>query len=411
MYLTSVTQRDRLFEVATRWLADRPQPGDAQFATQVFVFESAIWGPTIRRFVSDVLLQTHEGRMHLRRLRSKDELRASLSASCAGLSGRADELFRQFRLSPDEFFPGTPTDLMLVSDDRYRPLAMVRVKRARRIAEKASRRVADALTDRVRAVARSLAEDRAAAAGVSLERLVSSPEAMTGDFARAERIVAQAFRDRAPAFTPRDLRVDDVIGAKFVGDPEQLERVERAIAGHPLVAGLEREEHHGRYNDVNLLVDLTLPPPAEIAAAARGFDWSFAAPRGLRPDELAREFPAYVHEGARTIRAEVILTTPDELVESEFGRSIHEQRILEQRSSAPYSGRIASNAAFLIEYLLMTAISPSVEVGSLPVKMWGRYLPDIYSLAVWNLFGIRLDLQAVHAFADPRNSRERPQTP
>ncbi|NTU59502.1 MAG: hypothetical protein HGA98_00405 [Deltaproteobacteria bacterium] len=404
MYLTSVTQRDRLFDLATRWLADRPEPGDGRFATQLFVFESAIWGPTLRRFVSDVLRRSHAGPMGLRRLRSKDELRASLAASCGGVSPRARELFEQFRLSPDEFFPGTPTDLVLVTAEDGVPLAMVRVKRARRIAEKASRRVADALTDRIRGVARSLAAQRASALGVELDRLVSTPEAMTDDFARAERIVSAAFRDSAPAFTPKDLRVDDVIGAKFVGGAEDLARVERAITDHPLVAGVEREEHRGRYNDVNLLVDLRLPPPEEIAAAARGFDWSFAAPRGLRPDELARDFPAYVHEGARTIRAEVILTTPDELIESEFGRSIHEQRILEQRSSAPYSGRIAGNASFLIEYLLMLAISPVVEAPPLPVKMWGRYLPDIYALAVWDLFGIRLDLQAVHAFADPADA-------
>ena len=53
-----------------------------------------------------------------------------------------------------------------------------------------------------------------------------------------------------------------------------------------------------------------------------------------------------------------------------------------------YSGRIASNASFLMEYMLMLAMSPTLAVGELPIKMWGRYLPDVYSLAVWKLFGI-----------------------
>jgi hypothetical protein len=321
-----------------------------------------------------------------------------LCAAYAGLSERARELFEGFRRHPEEFFPGTPADVVLAAREDGWPLGMVRIKRVRRIAEKASRRVADHLASRIRAVARDLAAARAAAAGVPLDRFVSSPEAMADDFARAERIVSRAFRDDTPAFGHRDLRVDDVIGVKFVGDEAELAVVERAIADHPLVRGVEREEHRGQYNDVNLLVDLALPPAREIIEAARGYDWSFAAGRGLAPEALAAEFPRYVENGARTVRAEVILTTCEELIESEFGRSIHEQRILEQRNSVPYSGRIANNASFLIEYMLMLAISPTVEVHELPVKMWGRYLPDIYSLAVWDLFGIRLGLEAVHAF-------------
>ena len=86
----------------------------------------------------------------------------------------------------------------------------------------------------------------------------------------------------------------------------------------------------------------------------------------------------------------MILTTHADLVESEFGSCIHEARILEQRAAVTYSGRIASNASFLIEYMLMLALSPTLEVGDLPVKMWGRYLPDVYSMSVWKLFGITL---------------------
>lgn len=404
MYLASVTQRDRLFQVATRWFADQPEPGDGRFATQVFLYESVIWAPTVRGFVADILRRTQPGPVRRQLLRSKDGLRSALCAAYGGLNERAAALAEQFRQHPEEFFPGTPADVVLVTRDGGRPVALVRIKRVRRIAEKASRRVADCLAGRIHAVARELATARAAAAGVPLDRLFSSSEAMLDDFSRAEWTVSRAFRDAAPSFEPRDLRVDDVIGIKFVGSPAELAGIEQAVVEHPRVTGVEREEHRGFYNDVNLLVDLALPPPGEIVDGARGNDWGFAAPRGLSPGELAREFPEYVESGARTVRAEVILTTPEELVESEFGRSIHEQRILEQRRAVAYSGRIASNASFLIEYLLMVAISPTVEVGALPVKMWGRYLTDIYSLAVWDLFGIRLGLEVVHAFADAADS-------
>jgi len=400
MYLTSVTQRERLLDVATRWFADRPEPEDGRFVTQVFIYESVIWAPSLRRFVADILRATHGGAVRLQRFETKDQLRGALCEACADSSPRAGELCRQYRQHPEEFFPATPADLVLVTREDGWPLAMVRLKRVRRIAEKASRRVADCLAARIRTLARGMAESRAAAAGVPLAQLHSSPEAMLDDFAQAERMVSRAFRDETPTFSPRDLRIDDVIGIKFIGTPDELHAIERAVASHPLLVGLEREEHRGRYNDVNLLVDLTLPEPGAVVEAARGLDWSTAAGRGLEPAALARDFAPYVESGAGTVRAEVILTTCEELLESEFGRSIHEQRILEQRSSLPYSGRIATNASFLTEYLLMLAISPRVEVARLPVQMWGRYLPDIYALAVWELFGIHLGLDLMPAFAD-----------
>mgnify|MGYP001552544740 FL=1 len=63
-------------------------------------------------------------------------------------------------------------------------------------------------------------------------------------------------------------------------------------------------------------------------------------------------------------------------MESEFGRCIHEVRILEQRDRSTYSGRIAQNASSIMEYMLQLAISPTVRVEGLPIRVWGRYLRD-----------------------------------
>ena len=118
------------------------------------------------------------------------------------------------------------------------------------------------------------------------------------------------------------------------------------------------------------------------------WSWSQGSRRGLSPTELSQGFPDYVASGAHTFCAEVILTTRQDLVESEFGSSIHESRILEQRKALGAGGRIASNASFLIEYMFMLALSPTVDIHEMPVKMWGRYLPDAYSIAVMELFGL-----------------------
>jgi len=107
-----------------------------------------------------------------------------------------------------------------------------------------------------------------------------------------------------------------------------------------------------------------------------GIDWSFAAGRGLPIEDLDRRFGAYVESCRRTFRVELILTTFEDLVESEFGVGIHEQRILEQRDVAADFGRIARNASSIIEYMLRLATSPTVKIDEIPFKIWGRYIRD-----------------------------------
>ena len=391
MYLTSLIHRDRLFEVATRWFAGEARLGDGRFLSEVFAYEAIVSGPPIRRFMIDVLQELHGEPPRFSRVCIKDDLRHAIVAGCRMPTARATELFRRYREMPEEFFPRTPVDLILAHAPGGALLGMSRVKRIRRVAEKASRRVADRLAGAINFHARALANRRAQTAGLTVDQLISSPETMSAEFAVAERIVALAFRDHKLEITPADLCIDDVIGLKIIGHPEQLARVPEWIGRRPGTRVLAREEHSGVYNAINLLVELTLPPVGEIVDWVTGRDWSFVARRGMDPAEMAVEFPRYVESGARTLRAEVILTTYDELIESEFGRSIHENRILEQRTSAPYSGRIANNASYIIEYMLMLAISPRVEVDALPVRMWGHYLPDTLSNAIWNLFNVHAE--------------------
>ena len=410
MYLTGTIQRQRLFELATRWFFDHPLPGDGEFVTQVFVFEPRISGPTGWAFLNDIQRVTDAGPVCQHRLHTKDELRQMILASSLNPTPRMRELAARFRSNPEEFFPRTPADLLVATRMDGTIQAMLRVKRFQRTAEKVSRRLADWLAGTIRATARSLAEGRAARAGITLEELITAPDLMTEEFTAAEEIVSQTFRDRVIRIEPDDLRVDDWLGFKFVGADADLERIEKAIRARPGTRVVRKDVHHGRYRDTKLLVDLELPPVAAILDEARGLDWSFAAARGLRPEALPNQFRAYVESGARTIRAEVILTTVEELFESEFGRAIHEARVLEQRRSRPYSGRIARNAAYLIEFLFMLAVSPTIEVDELPIRMWGRYLPDVLYQAIWRLFGVIPGGELVDslALAHPRSATRAP---
>jgi hypothetical protein len=399
MHLTSLIHRKRLFDLATRWFADCPHEEDGRFLTKAFIYENVITAPLVREMLVGIQRTVHPEPLRLLRVRSKDELRNIVLHTCVDPSPREADLFQAFQQRPEEFFPGTPTDVMLGLRGDGSILAMARVKRLRRIAEKCSRRVADRLAGAIQDRARALAGRRAAERGIRLLDLHSTDMEMKEDFAQAERVVSRSFRDGTVVFEPRDLRVDDGIGVKFIGRSEEMMHIEEAIRNLPNLVGVEREEHRGKYNDVNLLVDLELPAPETIIDRERGRDWSYAEPRGLSASALAEHFPDYVASGARSFRAEVILQSRADFVESEFGDSLHEARILEQRHGAGYAGRIASNASFLIEYMLMLSLSPTTELHELPVKMWGRYLPDVYALAVWNLFGINLGQGLFEALA------------
>ena len=398
MFLTSSTHRDRLFEIAMRWLADRIEPGDGAFVTELFIYDNLITSKPVRHFLEHMQAAIHPGPACIRRLSDKDELREAIIRGIPATSERGRLLYERYRSHPEEYFPRTPADMLLACTEEGRLLWTTRTKGIRRIAEKTSRRVASWLSGAINERARAMAVARAWEAGLPVERFHSTADMMKEDFFRAERAVSRSFKHGPLEVEPVKMRVDDVIGIKVVVENEQQERIEEAIRTYPHATLGEREVHEGIYNDVNLLVDLELPPPGEIIERARGLDWSYAAGRGLAPSRLAADFPGYVESGAPTIRAEVILTTPAELVESEFGRSIHEERTLAQRTAQPYSGRIAANASHIIEYLLMLAISPSVEVDSVPVKMWGRYLPDTLSIAIWKLWGVELGVRTAASF-------------
>jgi hypothetical protein len=266
--------------------------------------------------------------------------------------------------------------MSLVSHSDGSLVGMIRRKRIRRIADKVSRRVADQLADEIAAAANSLAAARAGSFGLPLDKMVSSRQQMIDEFASAERIVADRIRTGRLVFDPDRVRVDDVIGVKIIGSNPELGRIEAALDARDGTFACESEVHEGSYTGTHYLIDLELPPLEQILARFNGVDWSFAEGRGLSSYHLEESLIDYLESAGRTFRVELILTTMDDLVESEFGRCIHEVRILEQRDRAAYSGRIAQNASSIMEYMLQLAISPTVDVEGLPIKVWGRYLRD-----------------------------------
>lgn len=390
MYLTAMTHREELFDLTLRWLNDDFHPDDGERITRIFIYESAISAIVIER-VLHLMGRFWNTQLRTERVRFKHELRERIIASLGVRNLRVDQLADSFHDNPKYFFPYLPIDALIITDETPRLLALGRIKRMTRVAEKVSFRLVEALFKEIQTKARRLAEQRAAQAGVPLAAFVSSKEAMQDDFVRAEEDVAHSFMDRTIHIKAEALTINDIIGFKIIAPQEQLDRIPLLLSDEPGVTVAEIQKHSGNYNAVNLLLDLDLPSADILATRLRGMDWDMAKARGLNPADTQRNVFSYVSGGATSVRIELILTTPEELMEAEFGRSIHELRVLRLRQRQEYNGPLGQNAEYLIEYMLALAASPTVHVPEIPIKMYGRYLPEEIAALKCALHGNAID--------------------
>lgn len=265
--------RDELFDLTMRWMNDDFHPDDGEALTRIFVYESAISALVIERVLG---LLGKFGTLRSIRCGSAP------STNCASASSRALECTppawtswrKASTKTPPIFFPSCPWDALVVTDDASRLLALGRVKRMARVAEKVSFRLVEALFKEIQATARRLAKRRATQAGVPLEAFVSSDEAMRNDFVQAEEDVAHSFRDKTIHIGADALTINDILGFKIIAPQETLDRLPSMLGSQPGVTVAEIQEHSGNYNAVNLLLDLDLPPADTLAARLRDADWS-----------------------------------------------------------------------------------------------------------------------------------------
>ncbi len=397
MYITAMTHRDELFDLTLRWMNDDFKSEDGKTISRIFLYESAISSVVVNRLII-FLSRLFNGPLNIERVRQKQILRQRIIHYVPNQTPRNLYLAEYFRENPEYFFPRLPIDAILLTTPDLNLVATCRIKQLTRIAEKVSFRMVDALFQEIQAEARHIAGQRAKAAGVTLDQLDSSAETMQHDFVEAESRVALRFKNKKIRINRQAMMVNDLVGFKIIGEHELLDRVPHLLSNEPGISIVEIEHHTGDYKAVNLLVDIDLPLPEELIASLQAIDWSISVRRGLNAQEMRRDISQYVLQGVSPVRVEIILTTYDELMESEFGRSIHELRVLRLRQRQTYCGPIAQNAAYLVEYLLALASSPQIDVPELPVKMYGRYLPETVASSKWALYGHEMDGEILSAF-------------
>ncbi|MGC9965197.1 MAG: hypothetical protein ABSE08_07320 [Syntrophobacteraceae bacterium] len=386
MYLTSFIHREELLRIAERWLCGRPMPSDAMLLTRIFICDGYVLGETLETLIGQIVGTIYAGEFRRVRIRSKGALRDALCYSTRLKGPRMEGLFSRYRQNPEYFYYQTPINGVLCFDDEGRFIATYRIKRPKRIAEKANRRIADWIFNTVKNRALAMALGRAESSGVPLEMLITPREQMDREFIEAEENIADRFREGNIRLDRTSITIHDVGGVKILGGQEQLTKLEETLRSDHSIRVGDRENFHGSYEATSLILDV-LWDAEEVCRRYRDTkSWEKYMNRGVPETELKRGLEPFMEKAEERIKIELILSSPEAMVESELGDSIHEERIIAQRDVKPYKGYIPINVEFLLEYLFAVGFSPTAEIRDIPIKLWGRYLPDTLVMYIRELF-------------------------
>ncbi len=386
MYLTSFIHREDLFNITERWLCGRLEPDDGLRITQILICDGFVLGETLETMSNLLLGMIYDGSFQKESIHFKGELRNAICYSPQDITPRVNELTNHYKSNPDFFYREAPVNGVICLGKKRHLLGFYRIKRPRRIAEKANRYIQNWIFRVVQDWAHKMAEERARKLGIPIEKLLTPKEEMASEFTNAEGVIAESFKEGRMELDRSALTIHDVGGIKIVGDNERLSRLERTLSGHPMIKIVDKEKYLGNYHANNLIIEIPWDKEHICRRYIDSRAWEKYLNRGIPEEELKKGLELLLEGTKPTINIELILSALPDLVESELGNSIHEERIIAQRNSKVYKGYIPMNVEFLIEYLFAVGLSPQISIESLPIKLWGRYLPDTISSHIRELY-------------------------
>lgn len=387
MYLTSFVHREELFDITERWLCNRLEPTDGLRLTQILICDGFVLGETLDTVTRLLLSKIHINDYATNSINFKGELREFICNNASVTTSRVDALLKEYRNNPEFFYVEAPINGSTCVDREGNLVGIYRIKRPRRIAEKANRYIANWIFRMVQERAQRMAEERAQRLGIPLHFLLTPEEEMEREFVLAEETIAQGFKEGRVRLDRAALTIPDVGGIKIIAGDEDLSRLEEFLQSDPTFAIVEQEKHEGDYRARKWIIDVPWDGEAVRRRYMEDRAWDRYLDRGIAENELHKGIGRLLDRTEPRISIELILSTFPDFVESELGKSIHEERIVAQRNTKVYKGYIPMNVEFLIEYLFGVGLSPRTRIDKLPVKIWGRYLPDTISYHIRQLYG------------------------
>jgi len=387
--LGSLLHRQELADIFGRAIENRMAPSDARrlkFLLNMNSYAMRIWSTA---FANELMKAIRGDQVQVVPMTTKGQLKDLLVSNPYYLTPRIEELINRYRRFPQDFYRETPYEgLVFVHGDPPRYAGSCRIKRIRRVAEKCARRLIDYIFEQVRQKADELAEQRARALNIPKESLITPPEEMVAEFLHAERRVLKSIRSGLFVAAMPQFYIDDVVGIRILVSPENETRVKEYLLSHKDLSLVDEKVFSGSFVGHNMVFAYKLDTDALLHAEPdeRALTVFNARCVTKDPEECQKLYREFVLQGEGHVRFEVLLMNFEELIESEIGRSMHEEHILEQREKQEYRGRLARNVEALMLFLFAFAQSPKPDLEKLPIVIDGSYLDDYFDMVYRSLF-------------------------
>ena len=389
--INSFLHRNDLKDFIRRWMYCDVRPTDADLITRLVHFNNIYLSRYLKIFSEKVFQELHECELYCRPAYVKSDLKDIIVANPPYHNPRIDGLIADYHADPGRFYRETPFHATLFfrkGDSANEYLGSNRKKRVHRMAEKSARRIIDWMFDAIRKRADLLADDRARILGIPRDQLTTSQEEMTEEFLKAENRLLEDFKEKRELHDVVDMVINDVAGMKVILEDARQGDLLGALRDMEGCEIVEEERHRGKYNATNVIVRYSPPREEILSQPLSGKIIGVMDLRSSRPNDSNREFAEFVRSGEDHIYMEIIVSDYEEMLESEIGRCMHEDRIIEQRLRQPYNGHLAKNIEYLMEYLFVFPYSSQHDLGELPIKLWNRYLPDYFDEVLRKLYRI-----------------------
>jgi hypothetical protein len=392
--LTGYLHRDDLKDIIFRWMSNELLEEDCERIKEIVNFNVYIVNLYLDSFSNDFFSAFYGGNIWNFDANTKGELKDVILQAAPYHDQRLEQIKTAYTKYPEDFYRSTPfLGKIYCSGSREHPIYLghSRIKRFRRVAEKASRRMIDIIFAEIRKAADELASERAHRLGIPKEYLVTPVEEQKEEFAHAERRFLKWLKTRTyhpDEGTIKGAAIHDVAGVKAIIDHERKDALEAYFNETRCCSIVEKEGHSGQYDAVNYIIRVKVDKERLINQPPDSRVINVLAARGMNRDAIVDDYKMFVNTAEDHVYLEIITSHYPEMIESEFGRSMHEERILSQRNQMGYKSSVARNVRYITEYLFLFAVSGKARIHQLPVKLWEKAMPDTYDHAIRELWDI-----------------------
>jgi len=428
LYIESFFHRVELAEIVARWMVNHPLPGDVYRLKTILNFNSYASRIWVKDLIREQLGQIYPEQDVIDQVcKTKGELKdlivqypqlplsqdlhqetpqhSAYTASNGLANGvlattppNVRQLVAAYNARPEKFFRGTPLDghayfvESSTSQSDPQPISgqesklnercyvgSTRFKRFRRISEKGSRRIVDYIRKQIEDLKRS-------------GQIDEDEDSNIREFIRLEESITSASRAGTIHNALPLMAIPDVVGIKIVADETKYDHLIDALTRSSNCSIIETERHSGIYNATNLKIEHRVDKKSLLNCIPRGGAKQLCVSRGLKESTLEDDYLRFIESAEESCLVEIIVSSYDELVESEIGRGMHEERIFAQRLAADYNTQLATNVFYLLDYMLSLCLAPGCEdIDDVPIKLWYKYMPDTIDALIGRLFNIPVD--------------------